>query len=403
MSSASFNLRPMVRNVSRRLADLPGSATMAVNTRARQMIADGRDVISFAAGEPDFPTPEHIVAEAARAAHDPSNHRYTAAAGLPELREAAAAYTRQHSGVPVDAAEVLITNGAKQAVFNSFAALLDPGDEVLIPAPYWVTYPAAVQLAGGVPVPIATTTETGFKVTVPDLEAARTDSTRALVMVSPSNPTGAVYSAEELAAIGAWANDNGVWVVADEIYQRLVYPAGTAPSIAAVSSGLETWVLVNGVAKSYAMTGWRVGWMVGPTELINAAARLQSHSTSNVNNVAQRAALAALNGPQEVVEQMRKAFDERRRLMHRLVSSIDGVTCPEPRGAFYVFPDVSQLLGGRYVTSADLAEGILEETGAALVPGESFGTPGFLRLSYALGTDDIEVGVSRIAEMLETL
>ncbi len=393
----------MARRVSERLEQLPASATMEVNARARQLAAEGRDIISFAAGEPDFATPEHIIAAAARAARDPANHRYTAAAGLPELREAAAAYTLEHSRVAVDASEVMITNGAKQAVFNSFAALLDPGDEVLLPAPYWVTYPAAIELAGGVPVPIPTGTDSGFKLSVEDLEAAHTAKTKALVIVSPSNPTGAVYSADELAAIGRWAKAHDIWVVADEIYQRLVYPGGTAPSVAAVTPGLENWVLINGVAKSYAMTGWRVGWMVGPADVIGAAARLQSHSTSNVNNIAQKAALAALEGPQDVVEEMRKAFDERRHMMHGLVASIERVSCPEPEGAFYVFPDVTRVLGDLYPTSAELARGILEETGAALVPGESFGAPGHLRLSYALSPEEIEVGVGRIAEMFGRL
>ena len=376
---------------------------MAIASRARELRAEGRDVISFGAGEPDFATPESIVAAASRAAHDPVNHHYSANPGLAPLREAVADYTARYSGVHADASEVVVTNGAKQAVFQTFAALIDPGDEVLLPAPYWVTYPAGLELAGGVSVPVPSTAASGFKVSVDDLEAARTDRTTALVFVSPSNPTGAVYSEEEARAIGEWARDNEIWVITDEIYQRLVYFTDVAPSIVAVTPKLENWVIINGVAKSYAMTGWRVGWMVGPKDIIDAAARHQSHATSNVANVTQHAALAALTGPQDMVEEMRLAFDQRRKLMHSMVSEIPGFECVEPKGAFYVFPDVSAALGDRYPTSEALAEGILEEAGVALVPGESFGTPGFLRFSYAVGEDEIERGVTQIASLIERL
>jgi aspartate/methionine/tyrosine aminotransferase len=376
---------------------------MAIAGRARELRAEGRDIISFGAGEPDFATPENIVAAASRAAHDPANHHYSANPGLAPLREAVADYTARYSGVHVDASEVVVTNGAKQAVFQTFAALVDPGDEVLIPSPYWVTYPAGLELAGGVTVPVPSTAASGFKVSVDDLEAARTDRTTALVFVSPSNPTGAVYSEEEARAIGEWARDNEIWVITDEIYQRLVYFTEVAPSIVAVTPRLENWVIINGVAKSYAMTGWRVGWMVGPQDVIDAAARHQSHATSNVANITQHAALAALTGPQDTVEEMRLAFDQRRKLMHSLVSEIPGFECVEPEGAFYVFPDVSAALGDRYPTSEALAEGILEEAGVALVPGESFGAPGFLRFSYAVGEDEIERGVTQIASLIERL
>jgi aspartate/methionine/tyrosine aminotransferase len=392
-----------MKRVSQRLARLPASATMAISSRARELRADGQDIISFGAGEPDFPTPENIVAAATRAAHDPANHHYTANQGLPPLREAVAAYTARYSGVHVDSSEVIVTNGAKQAVFQTFAALIDPGDEVLLPAPYWVTYPAGLELAGGVPVPINTTAATGFKVTVGDLEKARTDRTTAMIFVSPSNPTGAVYSEDEARAIGQWAQENEIWVITDEIYQRLVYFTDVAPSIVGVTPELENWIIINGVAKSYAMTGWRVGWMIGPRDIMDAAARHQSHATSNVANISQQGALAALEGAQDTVEEMRQAFDERRQLMYSLVSAIPGVNCLEPEGAFYVFPDVSAVLGGKYVTSADLAAGILEEAGVALVPGESFGASGFLRLSYAVGTDEIERGIARISGLIETL
>ncbi len=373
---------------------------MAVAARAREMEAEGRAVIAFAAGEPDFATPEHITAAASRATHDPANHHYTANAGLSALREAIAGYTLEYSGVEVDASEIMVTNGAKQAVYETFAALIDPGDEVLLPSPHWVTYPAGVNLSGGVPVPVETGIEQGFKVTVDQLEQKRTDKTRMLVFVSPSNPTGAVYTEAEARAIGEWARDNGVWVMADEIYQRLVYAESEAPSIAAVTPRFENWILVNGVAKAYAMTGWRVGWMIGPRDLIDAAGRLQSHATGNVGNVSQHAALAALRGPQDTVEEMRLAFDRRRKLMHSMLQDIDGISCIEPEGAFYVFPDVSALLGERWESSIDLATDILEEGEVAVVPGESFGAPGFLRLSYATGDADIETGVERIASII---
>ena len=390
-----------MKRVSDRLTRLPGSATLAISARARELRAEGRDVISFGAGEPDFATPEHIVAEAARAAHDPANHHYTANAGLAPLREAIAEYTATYSGVEVDASEVIVTNGAKQAVFQAFAALIDPGDEVLMPAPHWVTYPSGIELAGGVPISVPTDLESGFKVSVENLEAARTERTKLLVFVSPSNPTGAVYTGEEARAIGEWASANDVWVMTDEIYQRLVYHTDVAASIVDVTPRFENWIIVNGVAKSFAMTGWRVGWMIGPKDIVDAAARHQSHATSNVANVGQHAALAALTGSQDTVEEMRQAFDGRRKLMFSLLSDIEGFRCIEPEGAFYAFPDVTAAMGDDYASSVDLATAIIERANVALVPGESFGAPGHLRLSYALGEDDIRRGVDRIAELLQ--
>ncbi|MCH8982921.1 MAG: pyridoxal phosphate-dependent aminotransferase [Acidobacteria bacterium] len=389
-----------MNRVSQRLARLPGSATMAISARARELVAEGRDVISFGAGEPDFATPEHISAAAARAAHDPANHHYTANAGLRPLREAVAEYTAHYSKVEVDFSQVVITNGAKQAVFQTFAALLDPGDEVLMPSPHWVTYPAGIELAGGVTVLVPTGSDSGFKVTVKDLEAARTERTKLLVFVSPSNPTGTVYTAGEARAIGEWAAENDIWVVADEIYQRLVYFSDIAPSIVSVTPRFENWILINGVAKSYAMTGWRVGWMAGPRDIVEAAERHQSHATSNVANIAQQAALAALTGPQDTVDEMREAFDSRRKLMYSLVSRIPGVTCVEPEGAFYVFPDMTGAMAGRFETSIDLAAAILEDADVAVVPGDSFGAPGYIRLSYAVGKDQIQQGLDRIARLL---
>lgn len=390
--------------VSRRLDGISASATMAISTRAAEMRSEGRDVISFSAGEPDFPSPAHVVEAAVAAARDPANHHYTAAAGQPELRAAAAADAGTYSGLSVDPSQVLITNGGKQAVYAAFAALVDPGDEVLLPSPYWVTYPEAITLAGGTPVEVATTIESGFKVTPDMLEAARSNDTKVLVFVSPSNPTGAMYSPDETAAIGRWAAEHGIWVLTDEIYQRLVYGEVPFTSLPAAIEALEDrWVVVNGVAKTYAMTGWRVGWLIGPPDVVGAATRLQSHLSSNVANVSQRAALAALTGPQDVVEEMRTAFDRRRRTMVRLLGDIDGLACLEPEGAFYVFPDFSAFLGDRFDTTLQLGTWILEEGGVALVPGEAFGAPGYARLSYALADEDLERGVERLGATLASI
>jgi aspartate aminotransferase len=390
--------------VSQRLGRLPGSATLAINNRAREMRAEGRDVISFGAGEPDFPTPEHIVAAARRAAEDPAHHHYTANLGLLPFREAIIDYTKSYSGVDVDLTQILVTNGAKQAIFQTFAALLDPDDEVLLPAPHWVTYPAGIELAGGVPISLSTRAEDGFKVSVADLDRHLTPKTKLIVFVSPSNPTGAVYTADEAQAIREWAQEHDIWVMADEIYQRLVYGSEeVAPSIAAVTPDLDKIVLINGVAKSFAMTGWRVGWMIGPSDVVAAAARYQSHATGNVNNVAQIAALEALGGPQDTVVAMREAFDKRRQTMLSMLAEAPGVECVEPAGAFYVFPSVGGLLNETYPSSESLAEGLLEEAGVAVVPGASFGATGFIRLSYALSDADLERGVSRMVSMFGRL
>ncbi len=392
--------------VSQRVGSIPPSATMAISSRAKALRAQGRDVIGFGAGEPDFPTPEHIVEAAVAACRDPRNHKYTPAAGLPELREAVAAFTAAGSGVDVEADNVVVTNGGKQAVFNTFASLLDPGDEVLLPTPYWVTYPHAIALAGGVPVEVPTDRTTGFRVSVDDLDRAVTDRTKMLVFVSPSNPTGAVYPPDEVREIGRWAGERGLWVMTDEIYQHLVYGDATFTSMPGVSPELEDrWVIVNGVAKSYAMTGWRVGWMVGPPDVVKAASTLQSHSTSNVANVSQRAALAAITGPFAPVAQMREAFDRRRRTMYEMLSEIPGVEVLEPEGAFYAFPDLSahlgrDLSGHTFHTVADLAAWILDEAEVAIVPGEAFGAPGYARLSYALADADLVRGVERLQRLL---
>jgi len=392
--------------VSARLAAIGESATLAVDAKAKALKAAGRPVIGFGAGEPDFPTPDYIVDAAVAAAKDPVNHRYTPAKGLPVLREAIAAKTLRDSGYGVSPDSVLVTNGGKQAVYQAFAAIIDPGDEVLLPAPYWTTYPEAITLAGGTPVEVFAGADQEYLVTVEQLEAARTDRTKALLFCSPSNPTGAVYSPEQTEAIGRWAVEHGVWVITDEIYEHLVYDDTVFTPIQKVVPELvDTSIVLNGVAKTYAMTGWRVGWMIGPQDVIKAATNLQSHLTSNVANVSQRAAVAALTGDLSAVETMRTAFDRRRRTMVEMLRAIDGVTLPTPRGAFYAYPSVEGVLGrtirGRTpTTSAELAELILEEVEVAVVPGEAFGPSGFLRLSYALGDDDLKEGVSRIQELL---
>ena len=392
--------------LSTRVGGIAESATLAVDAKAKAKKAAGEDVVGFGAGEPDFPTPEPIVRAAAAACADPKNHRYTPAAGLPELRAAIAAKTARDSGYQVEAGQVLVTNGGKQAVYEAFATLLDPGDEVLLPAPWWTTYPEAVRLAGGVPVDVVTTEQQGYRVSVEQLEAARTPRTKVLLWCSPANPTGAVASPAEVEAIGRWALEHGVWVVADEIYEHLVY--GDAQHVSmpvAIPELADTCVVVNGVAKTYAMTGWRVGWLIGPADVVRGATNLQSHATSNVNNVAQVAALAAVSGDLSAVAAMRTAFDRRRRTMVRLLNAIPGVTCPEPDGAFYCYPSVKGVLGrslrGRTPgSSAELAELALDEVGVAVVPGEAFGTPGYFRLSYALGDADLEKGLTRLADLL---
>jgi aspartate aminotransferase len=392
--------------ISDRVGAIAESATLAVDAKAKALRAAGRPVIGFGAGEPDFPTPEYIVDAAIAAARNPKYHHYTPVPGLPELREAVAAKTKRDSGFETAAANVLITNGGKQAVYNAFAALLDPGDEVLLVAPYWTTYPEVIKLAGGVPVEVVTDETSGYLATVEQLETARTTRTKVLLFVSPSNPTGAVFPREAIVEIGRWAASHGLWVVTDEIYEHLVYGGAQHVSIATAVPELgDRVVVLNGVAKTYAMTGWRVGWLIGPIDVVKAATNLQSHSTSNVSNMAQVAALAAVSGDLSTVATMREAFDRRRRTIVSMLSDIPGVVCPEPLGAFYAYPSVKGLLGkplrGRVAsTSSELAGIILDEAEVAVVPGEAFGTPGYLRLSYALGDADLAEGVSRMAKLV---
>jgi len=396
----------MPSRISRRVGSIAESATLAVDAKAKALKAAGRDIIGFGAGEPDFPTPSAIVEAAVEACRSPRFHKYTPTPGLPELRQAIAEKTKRDSGYDVTASQVLVTNGGKQAVYQAFATIVDPGDEVLLPAPYWTTYPEAITLAGGVPVEVPTDETTSFCTSVSQLEAARTPRTKALLFCSPSNPTGSVYPPDQVEAIGRWAAEHGIWVVTDEIYEHLTYGDALHVSMPVVVPEVaDTCIVVNGVAKTYAMTGWRVGWLVAPPDVVAAAGNLQSHATSNVCNVAQAAALAAVSGDLSAVAEMRTAFDRRRQTMHRMLNEIPGVVCAEPLGAFYAFPSMRGVLGrtvrGRTPAStAELAELILDEVGVAVVPGEAFGAPGYARLSYALGDADIEAGVGRIAALL---
>jgi aspartate/methionine/tyrosine aminotransferase len=393
-------------SISKRAIAVEPSATLAITAKANQLRAAGKPVIGFGAGEPDFPTPPAIVEAARSAATDPQSHKYSPSQGQPALREAIAAKTKRDSGFDIEPAQIVVTNGGKQAVYQTCQVLLDPGDEVLLPAPYWVTYPEAIALAGGVPVLLPTDESTNFTVSVDQLEAAVTDRTKMLIFVSPSNPTGAVYSEDQVRQVGEWAAERGIWVMTDEIYEHLVYGSAAFHSMPVVVPEMANrCVVVNGVAKTYAMTGWRVGWMIGPPEVAAGATRLQSHLSSNVNNVAQAAALEAVTGSLDAVASMRSAFDRRRQLMFDMLNDIDGVTCTEPQGAFYAFPNMGGLLnrslnGSTAATTMELAALLLEEVNVAIVPGEAFGAPGYARLSFALSDEDLVEGIGRIAELV---
>jgi len=394
--------------ISARVASIAPSATLAVTNKAKALKAAGEPVVGFGAGEPDFPTPDYIVEAAAEACRDPKNHRYGPAGGMPELKAALAEKTVRDSGYQVDPAQIVVTNGGKHAVYNGIAGVIDPGDEVLIPTPYWTTYPEPVRLAGGIPVPVTTTIADGFKATVDQLEAARTDRTKALIFVSPSNPSGAVYDREQIEAIGRWAVEHGLWVLTDEIYEHLVYDDHQFHSMPVVVPELADRCMVfNGVAKTYAMTGWRVGWVIAPADMAKALTSLQSHQTSNVANVSQVAALTAVSGDLSAVVEMRQAFDRRRLTMHKMLSEMRGVECLLPEGAFYAFPSMEALLGttvgGVTIDSTlQLADLALERAKVAFVPGEAFGSPGYARFSFALGDDDLAQGLERLADLLAT-
>ncbi|MGZ0177639.1 MAG: pyridoxal phosphate-dependent aminotransferase [Acidimicrobiales bacterium] len=396
----------MTSELSRRVGAIAPSATLAVSAKAKALKAEGKPVIGFGAGEPDFPTPQHIVDAAVEACRVPSNHKYSPTPGLPALREAIVVKTKRDSGYEVTADQVVVTNGGKQAVYNALAALLNPGDEMLLPAPYWTTYPEPVRLAGAIPVELQTSARAGFKVTVEQLEAARTENTKALMFVSPSNPTGAVYLKEEIEAIGHWAVEHDIWVLCDEIYEHLVYDGVEHHSMPVLVPELAgRCIILNGVAKTYAMTGWRVGWIIGPPALVKAASTLQSHQTSNVCNVAQAAALAAVSGPLDAVHEMHAAFDRRRQTIHTMLNEITGVSCINPEGAFYAFPSFHDVLGREIdgvtpTTTAELADLFLEKINVAIVPGEAFSAPGYGRMSYALSDEDLIEGVTRMGDLL---
>lgn len=391
------------QTLSDRINNVAPSATLAVDSKAKAMKAAGVDVIGFGAGEPNFPTPDYVVEAAAEACRDPRNHRYTPTPGLPELREAIARKMLRDSGYEVTPEQVVVTNGGKQAVYEAFQILLNDGDEVIIPTPYWTSYPEAVKLAGGVPVEVFAGADRGFEPDIDAIEAVRTERTRAIIVTSPSNPTGAVWSRETIEAIGRWAVEHHVWVVSDEIYEHLNYDGARTAYIGQVVPEVRDQLLVlNGVAKTYAMTGWRVGWLVAPEPVAKAAAKLQGHMTSNVANVSQRAAIAAVGGDLDAVYAMREAFDVRRKAIVAALNAIDGVHCPTPTGAFYAFADVSGLLnrplgvnGSVATSSAELAAMLLDEAHVAAVPGEAFGAPGYLRFSYALADDQLAEGMRR--------
>jgi aspartate/methionine/tyrosine aminotransferase len=393
-------------SISRRALAVEPSATLAITAQANQLRAQGKPVIGFGAGEPDFPTPPAIVDAAIAAARDPKSHRYSPAAGQPALRQAIASKTMRDSSFEIDPSQVVVTNGGKQAVYLTCQTLLDPGDEVLLPTPYWVTYPEAITLAGAVPVMVPTDESSNFAVSIDGLDAAVTERTKMLIFVSPSNPTGAVYTAEQIKRIGEWAAQRGIWVMTDEIYEHLVYGESVFHSMPVLVPEIaDRCIVVNGVAKTYAMTGWRVGWMLAPPEVASGATRIQSHLSSNVNNVAQAAALEAVAGSLDAVDVMRTAFNRRRGTMHGMLNEIDGISCREPQGAFYAFPNMNGLLGrklGRSTarTTMELGALLLEEVNVAIVPGEAFGAPGYARFSFALSDDDLVEGISRIADLV---
>jgi aspartate/methionine/tyrosine aminotransferase len=392
--------------LSTRVAAIAPSATLAVDAKAKAMKADGEDVIGYGAGEPDFPTPDHIVEAAIAAVKDPSTHKYSPTPGLPALRQAIADKTKRDSGYDISASQVVVTNGGKQAYYEAIEAIVNPGDEVLLPAPYWTTYPEPVALAGGTSVVIPTDEAAGFRVTIDQLEAARTERTKAIVFVSPSNPSGAVYPPDEVEAVGRWAVEHGIWVITDEIYEHLVYDDNEFSSLPVlVPEAADQTIVLNGMAKTYAMTGWRVGWLIGPDDMVAAATNLQSHLCSNVNNVAQRASIAALEGGLDDVAMMRAEYDRRGKIIHRMLNEIDGVSCMLPQGAFYAYPSFERVLGRTIAgqtptTTLELADLVLQEAKVAFVPGEAFGSPGYARLSYALDPEDMQEGIRRLAELL---
>ncbi|MFT8704455.1 pyridoxal phosphate-dependent aminotransferase [Bifidobacterium aquikefiricola] len=397
------------QTLSNRIQNVAPSATLAVDTKAKAMKADGIDIIGFGAGEPNFPTPQYIVDAAAQACQDPRNHRYTPTAGLPELRAAIAKKTERDSGYAVDPVQVVVTNGGKQAVYETLQVLINPGDEVIVPAPYWTSYPEMIKLAGGKPVSVLASVDDGFVPTVAQLEAARTEKTKAIIVNSPSNPCGSVWDAKTTRDIAHWAIEHHIWILSDEIYEHLTYGNTVTCHIGAeVPECREQLIVLNGVAKTFAMTGWRVGWLIAPQYFAQAVSKLQGHLSSNVSDVSQRAALAAVSGDLSAVASMRSAFDIRRQHIESMLNEIPGVFCPNPTGAFYAFCNVTGLLNkphGPHAavarSSADLAGLLLEEAHIAAVPGEAFGAQGYLRFSYALDDKDLIEGIRRFKAWAE--
>ena len=381
------------------------SGTMAISNKSRELKSQGKPVIGFGAGEPDFPSPDYVVDAAIKAAADPKNHKYSPAAGLESLRQIIAKTTKDYSGFEINSDNVIVSNGGKQSILTAFLSILDPGDEVIIPAPYWTTYPEAVKIAGGNPVFIETEKSNNFKVTVEQLEKSKSKNTKMLVWCSPSNPTGVVYSKEEAEEIYEWIFKNDLWILSDELYEHLVYEGETSPSPAIYDPELKNTIIVNGVSKSYSMTGWRVGWLIGNKSVIGLGKKIQSQATSNVSNVSQLAAEAALLNGLEVTNEMKIAFNRRRLFATEKINSIPNLNVVDSTGAFYLFVDVSHYCSGKngLNTSEEFCDWLLENYFIAFVPGEVFGTPGFMRLSYALSDEDLDSGLSRLCEAIDNL
>ena len=381
------------------------SGTMAISNKSRELKSQGKPVIGFGAGEPDFPSPDYVVDAAIKAAADPKNHKYSPAAGLESLRQIIAKTTKDYSGFEINSDNVIVSNGGKQSILTAFLSILDPGDEVIIPAPYWTTYPEAVKIAGGTPVFIETEKSNNFKVTVEQLEKSKSKNTKMLVWCSPSNPTGVVYSKEEAEEIYEWIFKNDLWILSDELYEHLVYEGETSPSPAIYDPELKNTIIVNGVSKSYSMTGWRVGWLIGNKSVIGLGKKIQSQATSNVSNVSQLAAEAALLNGLEVTNEMKIAFNRRRLFATEKIKSIPNLNVVDSTGAFYLFVDVSHYCSGKngLNTSEEFCDWLLENYFIAFVPGEVFGTPGFMRLSYALSDEDLDNGLSRLSEAIDNL
>jgi aspartate aminotransferase len=382
------------------------SGTMAISNKARELRAEGKSVISFGAGEPDFPTPEYVVEDVKKAASNPINHKYSPAAGLEGLRSEISRTTKEYSKFEVDPSNIVVTNGGKQAILTAFLSVLDPEDEVIIPSPFWTTYPESVKIAGGNPVTLETTKENGFKFTVSDLQALKTNKTKLLIWCSPSNPTGVVYSKEEAEGIYNWAFENNIWIMSDELYEHLVYEGENTPSPAIYDPELKNTIVVNGVSKAYAMTGWRVGWIIANKEVIGLSKKIQSQATSNVSNLSQIAAESALSNGLEVTNEMKIAFNRRREFAINKINSIKDIGVENSVGAFYLFIDVRPYCDGSIDginSSNDFCDFLLEKYFIAFVPGEAFGAPGFMRLSYALGDNELEDGLNRLEKAINDL